>query len=85
MPVLAFGAEFEVAKGLGLGPQFRWYIVSVDSACLGGTRQITTFDPSTGLPQTQTVTSSNCASRISDVNVPDIVFVGVGLTYRIGT
>jgi hypothetical protein len=85
MPVLAFGAEFEVAKGLGLGPHFRWYVVNVESACLEGTRQITIFDPVTGQPQTQTVSSSSCASSVSDVSVPDIVFLGVGLTYRIGT
>lgn len=86
MPVLAFGAEFEVAKGLGLGPQVRWYIVNVDSACLEGTRQRTTFDPFTGQPTgTETVTTSDCASHLSEVNVPDILFLGLGLTYRIGT
>ena len=51
MPVLAFGAEFEVTKGLGLGPQLRWYIVSVDSACIDRTSQSVTFDPFTGSRQ----------------------------------
>jgi hypothetical protein len=85
MPVISFGAEFEVAHGLGIGPQMRWYIVSVDSACLTDTRQEPSFDPNTGLPGPSTqVTSTDCANNISTLTVPDILFVGVGLTYRIG-
>ena len=34
MPVLAFGAEIEVARGVGLGPQLRWYVTNVDTACI---------------------------------------------------
>jgi hypothetical protein len=93
MPVVAFGAEIELTKGLALGPQMRWYIVSVDSACLNRTRQVQTFDPftgqpvfdpNTGQPVTTTATTTDCAQSLSDVSVPDIVFVGAGLTYRIG-
>jgi hypothetical protein len=94
MPVLSFGVEVEVTKGLALGPQLRWYIVSVDSACVTSTRQVAVFDPNTGqiqtdpntgLPVTSARTNTDCASGISEVTVPDILFAGVGLTYRIGT
>jgi hypothetical protein len=85
MPVLAFGAEIEVTRGLGIGPQARWYIVNVDSACMDSTEPNVTFDPNTGQTITNgTRTRTNCASNLSDITVPDILFVGVGLTYRLG-
>jgi hypothetical protein len=83
MFVLAFGAELELTRGLGLGPQMRWYVTNVDSACQNSTVS-TPGDPSFGQPAS-TTSSSRCAERISDATVPDIVFLGVGLTYRIGT
>ena len=83
MIVLAFGAELELTRGLGLGPQMRWYVTNVDTACENTT---TTFpaDPTFG-QQSVTQSSSRCADRVSDATVPDIIFLGVGLTYRIGT
>jgi len=84
VPVIAFGAEVEVVKGLGLGPHVRWYITNVDSACK--TRSETTqvgFDPF-GNPVTRDVTSTSCAENTSSLTVPDIVFLGLGLTYRAG-
>jgi hypothetical protein len=82
MPVLAFGAEIEVTKGLGIGPTARWYIVNVESACDNASNVTTGFDPNTGQPITGTRTT--CAAGLSDVTVPDILFLGFGLTYRIG-
>jgi hypothetical protein len=80
MPVIAFGAEVEVTRGLGIGPVLRWYVTNVDSAC--DTATATISSPTIG-PQTNSRTQ--CASRIPDVTVPDILFLGVGLTYRIET
>jgi len=34
MPVAAFGADAQLGSGFRLGPQVRWYLTSVDQACL---------------------------------------------------
>lgn len=34
MPVLAFGADAQLGSGFRLGPQVRWYLTSVDQACI---------------------------------------------------
>lgn len=79
MPVLAFGAEFEVTRGLAIGPTMRWYVTNVSTACDDTTATLS--DPSLG---TATATNTTCAQQISDVTVPDILFVGVGLAYGVG-
>lgn len=84
MPVLAFGAEVEVVRGLGLGPQVRWYITNVDSACKTQTVSTVVFDPNTGTPISQDQSATKCADNTSSLTVPDIVFLGLGLTYRVG-
>jgi hypothetical protein len=83
MPVPAFGAEIEVVRGLGIGPHVRWYITNVDSACRtqnGST--VIGFDPTTGSPITQDQAATKCAEDTSSLTVPDIVFLGLGLTRR---
>jgi hypothetical protein len=84
MPVLAFGAEFEVTKGLAMGPQARWYFVSVDSACNSMSGPVVAPTDPNSPPITGPVTTRRCAERLSDATVPDILFLGFGLTYRIG-
>jgi hypothetical protein len=85
MPVLAFGAEVELIRGLSFGPHVRWYITSVSSACKSQNQpNVTGFDPNTGLPLTQDRTVTNCADSTTSLTVPDVLFVGLGLTYRVG-
>jgi hypothetical protein len=73
MPVLAFGAELRLAEGLSAGPQLRWYVTSANEACeelhFPGT------DPNSAGAKT-------CTKALGSVSVPDIVFVGIGLSYH---
>jgi hypothetical protein len=86
MPVLAFGAEVEVVRGLGLGPHVRWYITSVSSACKTQNEStVIGLDPITGAPVTREQTVTNCVENTSGLSVPDILFLGLGLTYRVGS
>ncbi len=72
MPVLGFGAEAEVVSGLAVGPIFRWYIVSAKEAC---SDQSASFGGTTS-------SNSDCTKDFGNFSVPDIVFVGVGATFR---
>lgn len=83
MPVLSLGAEIEVARGLGLGPQLRWYITNVEYACDSTNETLT--DSTIGPATTQNISDTRCGNVVSDTTVPDIVFLGAGLTYRVGT
>lgn len=73
MPVLGFGVEAKISGELSLGPMLRWYLVSAKEAC---------SDVSESQGGTQ-VSAEDCVQDFSDVNLPDILFVGAGLTYRL--
>jgi hypothetical protein len=77
MPVVAFGAEVEVARGLYLGPHVRWYITSADKACSKVRSEYTDPDFS------DTYSNKRCTTDFGEVTVPDILFLGIGATYRI--
>lgn len=83
MPVLSLGAEIEVTRGLGIGPQLRWYMTNVENFC--DSTEGTVTNAGFGSPGTQSISDTRCSNQVSDVTVPDIVFLGAGLTYRIGT
>lgn len=74
-PVLGFGAEYEVVPGLSLGPELRWYVTNASEACTE--ESYTGF----GFPGMST---KQCTKDFSEVTVPDVVFIGIGATYRIG-
>ncbi|HVU00948.1 MAG TPA: outer membrane beta-barrel protein [Polyangiaceae bacterium] len=69
MPVLGFGAEYELVPGFYVGPEARWYVLSASKACQKETPDF--FG-----------TGERCTSEFSKVTVPDILFLGVGATYR---
>jgi hypothetical protein len=79
MPVLAFGAEVEVVKGLSFGPTARLYITSASEACATQRDSFTGPDPTFN----QTSSQKQCASGLSSITIPNIAFVGLGLTYRL--
>lgn len=69
-PVLGFGAEVELGSGFFVGPELRWYALNADKAC------DRVSDP--------TFSSKRCTTDFGAVTVPDVVFIGVGVTYRLG-
>lgn len=73
-PVLGFGAEVEVGSGFFLGPEVRWTLLSAEEAC-------DKVDVSGGYSESR---PEDCTKSFSDVTVPDIVFMGVGATFRYG-
>jgi hypothetical protein len=77
MPVLGFGAEVRLIDGLAVGPQFRWYVTSAKEAC--DTPQIT----GGGQGDPNFVSGKTCTQSFGSVTVPDIVFLGVGVSYRL--
>jgi hypothetical protein len=70
MPVFGFGAEAKVADGFRLGPMIRWYLTGVDSACQNATASGST-----------TASQSRCATAIDSQTSPDILFIGLTLSY----
>lgn len=77
MPVLGFGIDARVTRELGVGPFVRWYLTGVSKACSTGSGFVVqpAQAPSSHGDQT------NCAQDPSKPVSPDILFLGVGLTY----
>ncbi len=69
MPIVAFGIEARVAKGLRVGPWLRWYFTSVDEVCV--------------VQEEGTDLNRDCDSSpdTNDSVVPDMAFLGVGATW----
>jgi hypothetical protein len=76
MPVLGFGADIALIEGLSIGPQLRWYITNASRAC---SDQTVSFPAGFGGP----TSNKRCTESFGNLTVPDILFVGAGLTYRI--
>jgi hypothetical protein len=75
MPVLGFGAEVSITQNFAIGPMLRWYVISVDSACTD--ESYTTSYAG----QTMSQTSSRCATDVSSQSVPDILYLGLGVSF----
>lgn len=73
-PVLAFGAEYRVSANFAIGPQARWYVTSYGQPCEDAS------STASGSGTTTTATTSPCATGQRE-RTPDIVFLGVGLTF----
>jgi hypothetical protein len=73
-PVLAFGAEYRVSSSFAIGPQARWYVTSYGQPCEDAS------STASGAGTTTTATTNPCATGQRE-RTPDIVFLGVGLTF----
>jgi hypothetical protein len=72
MPVFAFGAEAKVAEGLRIGPQARWYLTGVESACQNAT----------ATNGSQSASLSRCGTDLDHQTAPDILFLGFTMSYH---